>query len=241
MKIWRLSLSCLAAAGLASFGLAAGSQAFAQAAPESVTGGQTSAAAVSPASVEGFRSARFGMDEAGVRDAIQSDFGVAAEAILSGTNPAERTQILSVEGVDVLDGGGAADVSYVFGYQSNELSQVSVLWSADADGAVDGDQLVVNANVLQTFFLNAGYQPESVVTNAPVPEGLLMFRGSDADGRMAVLLLRGTLAAGETAAADAEGESEPRAETVLTPTSLLLAYLANPQDPDVFQIEPGQF
>ena len=186
------------------------------------------AVATAAATVEGFRSARFGMDEAAVRAAIVKDFGVKPEAILPGENMAERTKMLSVRVPGVLEGGGMAEVSYVFGHKSTKLAQVSVLWSPAIDPAVDQAKLLANANVLQSYFLSSGYKADSVVTSAVVPEGLLMFRGSDAASRMTVLLLRGQMTQGGT-------------QPVLTPVSLLLAYLADPAKPDVFTVPAGQF
>lgn len=197
-------------------------------------GGQ--AATASPVELNGFRTARFGMDEAAIRKAILTDFALDKSKIGSVENPAERTRILSVKVPDVLDGGGIADVSYVFGHTSKKLTQVSVLWSGQSDPSLDGEKLLANGNVLRSYFLSAGYVPASVVTDVPVPEGLLLFRGSDAKGRMAVLLLRGTYAA----AAPVEGAANP-APPVLTPAGLLLAYIENPQKPDVFTVKPGQF
>lgn len=203
--------------------------AFAQAVPAP----QPTAAA--PAvEVTGFRSARFGMAEAAVRKAVATDFANAK--IEASENPAERTKILSVRVPDVLEGGGSADVSYVFGHSSQNLTQVSVLWSGETDPTLTGEKLVANGNVLRAYFLSAGYKPDTIVTDAAVPEGLLMFRGSDAEGRMAVLLLRGGFSA-----APAPADGAPSAPPVLTPVSLLLAYIEDPQAPDVFKPKPGQF
>lgn len=200
--------------------------------PQAAISGEAAASA----EVLGFRSARFGMDEAAVRKAATGDFDIKAARLAAGENPSERTKILTARVPDVLDAGGTADVSYVLGHASRKLTQVSVLWSAETDPAIDGDRLVANANVLRNYFLTAGYKPETIVTDVAVPEGLLMFRGSDAKGRMAVLLLRGRLAAGPAA----EGAASPP-PPVLTPTSLLLAYIEDPQNPDVFKLKPGQF
>lgn len=178
--------------------------------------------------VDGFRSARFGMDEAAVRAAISKDFDVKSEAIIPGENMAERTKMLSVRVPSVLEGGGTAEVSYVFGYKSKTLAQVSVLWSPAIDSKVDQAKLLANANVLQSYFQSSGYKADSVVTSAVVPEGLLMFRGSDSASRMTVLLLRGQMTQGET-------------QPVLMPVSLLLAYLSDPAKPDVFTVPAGQF
>ena len=197
-----------------------------------VSGDAVGADAAAPASVEGFRSARFGMDEADVRAAITTDFGIPESAVEEYENTAERTRILAVKVPDILEGGGEALVSYVLGYSSGKLGQVSVLWSPQTDPSLDPARLTANANVLRSYFMNAGYRPETVIANVAVPEGLVMFRGADQQGRMTLLLLRGSLPA------PAQGQDAPPS---LDPTSLLLAYLENPADPDVFSVKPGQF
>lgn len=241
VKIARLAANLVARCAL-PMALALGfNPAFAQEAATSATPseiGNAVSAEVVPAEttkIEGFRSSRFGMDEAAVREAIIADFGVEDADISVGENVAERTRILSVAVPDVLEGGGTALVSYVLGYKTKALDQVSVLWSPDTDEAVDGAKLVSNASALQSYFLQAGYDGASVVVDAAVPEGIVMFRGLDADGRMALLLLRGAV---DGAAAAAEGQA---AQAQFVSNGLLLAYLANPAEPDVFTVAPGQF
>jgi hypothetical protein len=176
------------------------------------------------------------MDEAAVRAAIVQDFGVEESAIVVADNPAERTRVLSISVPDVLQGGGTALVSYVLGYRNKVLDQVSVLWSPQSDEDVDATRLFNNASALQAYFLQSGYDPANVVTEAPVPEGIVMFRGVDKDGHMTLLLLRGTVESpAATAEATAPGQSQ------FAPTALLLAYLADPANPDVFSVPPGQF
>lgn len=92
-------------------------------------------------------------------------------------------------------------------------------------------RLVANASVLQAYFLQTGYDPASIVIDAAVPEGVVMFRGLDPEGRMALLLLRGALNV------SAPGE-ESQAQFVSD--GLLLAYLANPSNPDVFAVQQNQ-
>ena len=193
--------------------------------PSSVAGAAASTENAPKVQVEGFRSAKFGMDDAAVRAAIKSDFSLEGDAIAEGDNRVERTRILSVKVPSVLDGGGTAEVSYVFGYASKTLSQVSVVWSSETDTALTPAQLLSNAGILQNYFLSGGYDPKTMVTGAAIPEGLLMFRGTDGEGRMTVQILRGSFAVGEN-------QQQP----VLTPTSLLVAYLANPDKPDVFTV-----
>jgi hypothetical protein len=188
------------------------------------------APAAAKASVAGFRSARFGMTQAEVKAAITKDFGVKADAIVAGDNAAERTQLLSVSVPDVLPGGGTAQVSYVFGYKSKTLIQVGVSWSAATDSALTEAQLYANGDVLRTHFVAEGYKPETIKTGLVLQDGILLFRGEDTDGHATILILQGQY----KDAADGK-------QRVLTPTSLALLYSADPQNPDVFKLAPGQF
>ncbi|WP_127145485.1 hypothetical protein [Pelagibacterium montanilacus] len=178
------------------------------------------------ASVEGFRSARFGMTEEEVLEAIEADFGVAAEDVLSGDNAVERTLILTITADDVLPEGGPAQVSYVFGYTSSTLIQVGVLWEL---GTVDEQTLVSNSEVLSAHFLSSGYAPETVRTGLVLDNGILLFRGEDQEGRATVLLLQG------------EFEGDGAGGGTLSPSGLALLYAVDADEPDVFRIEPGQF
>ena len=181
------------------------------------------------AEVTGFRSARFGMTEAQVRAAIEHDFRMRPDEIRSEENKAEQTQVLAMQAADVLPGGGTASVSYVFGYKSKTLIQVGLSWSKATDEKMTPEQLYSNANILRSHFLESGYKPDTVATNMPVNGGLLMFRGSDAREHTTVLVLQGTFS---------QGENNQR---VLTPTALLLFYIADAKSPDVFRLPPGSF
>jgi hypothetical protein len=181
------------------------------------------------ADVPGFRSARFGMTEAQVRAAIERDFRMRPDEIRSEENKAEQTQVLAIQAPDVLPGGGTASVSYVFGYKSKTLIQVGLSWSKATDEKMTPEQLYSNANVLRAHFVESGYKPDTVATNMPVNGGLLMFRGSDAREHTTVLVLQGTFS---------QGENNQR---VLTPTALLLFYIADAKSPDVFRLPPGSF
>jgi hypothetical protein len=182
-----------------------------------------------PVVVEGFRSAKFGMTQAEVKAAIVKDFGVKADAITAGVNPAERTQLLSVKVPDLLPGGGTAQVSYVFGYKTKQLIQVGISWSKATDPEMNEAELYANGDVLRTNFLSAGYQPDSVRTGLVMQNGILLFRGQDKDGHATILLLQGEFANGEGG------------KRTLTPTSLALLYAADPDHPEVFKLAPGQF
>jgi hypothetical protein len=181
------------------------------------------------AEVAGFRSARFGMTEAQVRIAIEKDLKAKPDEIRTEENKAEQTQVLVVLAPDVLPGGGTASVSYVFGFKSKTLIQVGLSWSKATDEKMTPEQLFSNANVLRSHFLEAGYKPDTISTNMPVNGGLLLFRGSDAHDRTTMLVLQGTFS---------QGENNQR---VLTPTALLLLYIADAKTPDVYRLPPGSF
>jgi hypothetical protein len=188
--------------------------------------------AVAPAStleVSGFRSARFGMSETEVRAAIAKDFGVKPDAIRAETNPSEQTRVLLVKAPDVLPGGGGAEVSYVLGYKSKTLIQVGATWSKATDEKMTPEQLFSNSTVLRAHFMAAGYRPDTIASNMPISGGILMFRGSDAKDRTTMLILQGTLAKGEND------------QNVLTPTGLVLFYVADAKTPDVYRLAPGSF
>ena len=179
--------------------------------------------------VEGFRTARFGMNEADVRAAISKDFGVKPDAIKTQDNPAELTHSLLVTVPDLLPNGGTAEVSYVLGYKSKTLIQVGAVWSKASDAAITPERLFSNANILRAHFMSEGFKPETVAVNTPINGGLLMFRGSDARDRSVMLLLQGSF------------ETKENNQRVLTPTGLLLFYVADAKSPDVFKLPPGQF
>jgi hypothetical protein len=179
--------------------------------------------------VEGFRTARFGMNEADVRAAISKDFGFKPDAIKTQDNPAELTHSLLVTVPDLLPNGGTAEVSYVLGYKSKTLIQVGAVWSKASDAAITPERLFSNANILRAHFMSEGFKPETVAVNTPINGGLLMFRGSDARDRSVMLLLQGSF------------ETKENNQRVLTPTGLLLFYVADAKSPDVFKLPPGQF
>ncbi|MBR1188921.1 hypothetical protein JQ634_13370 [Bradyrhizobium sp. AUGA SZCCT0240] len=179
--------------------------------------------------IDGFRSSKFGMNEADVRAAITKDFGVKPDAIKSQDNPAELTRSVLLAVPDLLPSGGIAEVSYVFGYKSKTLIQVGTVWSKGTDPAMTPEKLFSNANILRAHFLGEGFKPDTIAVNTPVAGGVLMFRGSDAKDRSVILLLQGTF------------ETKENNQRVLTPTGLLLFYVADTKSPDVFKLPPGQF
>ncbi len=169
------------------------------------------------------------MAEADVRNAIVRDLGVKPDAIRSEDNKSEQTHVLLVKAPEVLPGGGASEVSYVFGYKTKKLIQVGVTWSKATDDKMTPDQLFSNSTVLRTHFISQGYKQDTIATNMPINGGILMFRGSDDKDRTTMLILQGSIA---------QGENNQR---VLTPTALLLFYVADAKTPDVYRLPPGSF
>ncbi|WP_426413027.1 hypothetical protein [Bradyrhizobium ganzhouense] len=179
--------------------------------------------------IDGFRSAKFGMNEADVRGAMAKDFTPKADAIKSQDNPSELTHSVLLSVPDLLPNGGTAELSYVFGYKSKSLIQIGAVWSKGTDAAMTAEKLFSNANILRAHFLSEGFKPDSIAVNMPVNGGIVMFRGSDAKDHSVILLLQGTF------------ENKDNNQRVLTPTSLLLFYVADAKSPDVFKLPPGQF
>ncbi len=179
--------------------------------------------------VRGFRSARFGMTPDEVRAAMASDFGLEADEIIEGMNNVERTRVLSAIVSDVLPGGGAAQVSYIFGYRSETLIQAGVLWSGATDTAITPAQLAANGDVLRAHFVGQGFPPDTTVTDLALDTGRLLFRGADGEGRTVILLLQG----------DYEGGTP--GQGALRPSSLTLLYALAPETPDIFRLQEGDF
>ena len=231
MSRYRLGVASLIGAIVLLGSPAALSGALAQAARKDAPTAPAGAPNVMPqtADVAGFRSARFGMSENDVRNAFAKDLGVKADAIRADTNPSEQTKVLTIKAHDVLPGGGTAEVSYVLGFKSKTLIQVGIAWSKAIDDKMTPEQLFSNSTVLRTHFLAAGYKPDTVATNMPINGGVLMFRGSDAKDRSTMLILQGTFA---------QGEKDQR---ILTPTALVLFYVADAKSPDVYRLPAGSF
>jgi len=208
------------------------------AAPAAAAGAPVAAATEAPSTaaddnagkaIDGFRSAKFGMNEADVRAAVAKDFSPKADAIKAQDNPSELTHSVLLSVPDLLPSGGTAELSYVFGYKSKSLIQIGAVWSKGTDAAMTAEKLFSNANILRAHFLSEGFKPDSIAVNMPVNGGIVMFRGSDAKDRSVILLLQGTF------------ENKENNQRVLTPTSLLLFYVADAKSPDIFKLPPGQF
>jgi hypothetical protein len=180
--------------------------------------------------ITGFRNAQFGMTQAQVLAAIESEFKVPASAVKQGVNNLQRTNVMNVAVPDLLPGGGTATVSYIFGYQTHKLIEINILWSQATDPKITPAILYENGESLQQYFAGAGYAPDRSTGNIAVPDGILLFRTTDLTGNAIVLTLSGIV------------KKDPKSDkATLDPTALALAYAADPLHPDVFQLPKGSF
>ncbi len=179
------------------------------------------------ARVDGFRTARFGADENAVRAAIASDLGATGEAIKLIDNPVERTRILVVRSDKLFADSTEAEIGYVFGYKTKALIQVNILWGTPLTPDVTQSQLSAMGATLARYFTAQGFAAHRVTRGKKLgKDGLLVFQGADAAGRMVQLVQRR-----EAAQTDA-GKAR---------MTLRLAYIADPKQPDIFRIAKGAF
>jgi hypothetical protein len=185
--------------------------------------------------VAGFRSAQWGMGEPQVKAAIQKDFNIAADKIKSEENLAERTHVLTVVVPDLLEGAGAARVSYIFGYATKKLIQVNLLWGTAIDPEISAEKIGAAADQLRQLFLDSGYQPQTIVTNAKMNDSeVLVFKGEDADKHATIL----RLAAGVMGA---QPTRHGKTEKPATAMALSLSYILDAHNPDIYRLKKGQF
>lgn len=189
------------------------------------------APAAPPISIEGFRSAHFGMTEAEVRKAIETDFKLSGSTVRTGENAVERTHMLSVTVPDLVPDSGKAVIDYVLGYKSHSLIEVNVTWSTAADPANKPATLVHTGGTLQAYFQSEAFPAGQTAVNAVLANGaLLMFRGIDPAGHTVVLVLSGPVH---------QDPKEHKAQ--MTPAVLSLVYAVDPAHPDVFRLQKGAF
>jgi hypothetical protein len=224
------ALLAAAAPALAQGGAKQGKAAAPPAKPgEGASADPTAAPEGHEARVEGFRSASFGMNEQQVRAAIRKDFNIAGDKVASEEHPVERTLTLAITVNDLLPETGPARISYILGYKSRKLMQVHVLWGGGQTPAPKPEKLQLAAATLQQYFLGEGFARDKIVANARGPDGaIVVFQGVDSQKRAAVLRFVGAPESG------AEDKAAP-------PPALMLSYLQDPQNPDVFRIAKGQF
>lgn len=183
--------------------------------------------------IDGFRSAKFGMDVNRVKKAIAKDFKISSRKIKLNKHATQKTVNLTITVPELFEAGGPSRVLYVFGHESKKLMQINVFWGAlgGSPKKVNGQSVVDAANLLRTHFFKKRYKDETLVVNGKIgPNKIMVFRGADQKGRMAILVLDTPKAL--------EGEKK---EDTKKRVSLRLSYILNPEKPDIVTIEEGMF
>ncbi len=179
------------------------------------------------ASVDGFRSAKFGAKIPDVKKAITKDLGIKSKDITESVVPVERRKMLTVKATDLLAESGESSVSYIFGHKSERLNQVAIVW----ENVKERDKVIATALALQSYFIGLGFPDKNRMINAPLNDGgRLFFRGEDNQGRLVILRL--------VPQQVEEGKEVKPEERAL---SLILNYMSDPANPDIFKVEKGAF
>jgi hypothetical protein len=183
------------------------------------------------ANIKGFRSGRFGMKEGEVLKAISKDFKISKNKVRRFSHSLEKTTNLEITVPKILEIGGTAKVNYTFGYKSKKLIQVNVVWGAGIAKKVNSKEIVDLANFLRTHLVKKQYKKEGFVANARMNENqTIVFRGSDNNNRMALLVLT-TL--------NAKKSDDPKnAQKIL---NLKLSYILDPVKLDILTIKDDDF
>ena len=180
------------------------------------------------ANIDGFRSAKFGMRIDEVKQAILRDFGISDSKIDAISHPTEQTQSLGISIDKLLPQSGKSRAVYVFGYKSKRLMQVNILMGHPVDTDITPQQVVDSGNMLGNHFFKKRYQEDGLVAHARLNDGsVLIFRGKDQTGRMALLRLSNPQ--------PNEGNKEDLKIT------LTLSYIEKPEQPDAFQLKEDDF
>ncbi len=181
--------------------------------------------------IDGFRNAHFGMSQAQVRNAVIGEFKLPASAITHSVNATQHTEVLTADIPGLIPGGGVARVSYVFGYQTHKLIEVNVLWAKSVDAKATPALLYQNGESLQQYFAGEGFPPQRSTGNIATSSGLLLFRATDPNANIVLLVLSGKIS------------KDPKStdKSFLDPTALTLVYAVDPQHPDVFHLGKGSF
>jgi hypothetical protein len=187
--------------------------------------------------VTGFRDARFGMTEPEVRAAIKKSFAVKDADIKTSSNPTEGTTNL-IAHVESLDPGpGPADITYIFGNKSKKLIQVNVAWGEDAPNKpISANAIVAAGARLERYFLGFSWRQDTTRVGIPLGENtVVLFAGEDEKKGVVRLVFDGG-----KYQMNREGY-QPTLADPKGPPKLVINYVADRDNPDVANIEPGKF
>lgn len=181
----------------------------------------------------GYRSAHFGMTEAAVLDAIEADFAIPPGSVERSANALEKTANLTVTVIDLVEFTGAAEIVYIFGYQSKKLIQINLLWRAPA-GANDAEQRLLRAARIMANRVSLwGISKFETAPDTVTSDGAtLLFQGQGESGMIASISM--SVPCEELASCSAS-------ETADDGFWLRVALIENVDVPDIYKIQPGQF
>lgn len=179
--------------------------------------------------INGYRSAVFGMTEEEVRQAIATDFGIGADGIRVQDNERQKTKVLQIAtdrfSAQVAD--HLAIVSYIFGYSSQRLIEVKLVWGTDITPDFSAPDFNTKAALLRTRLRDQNFEQAMVREGVEMQDGAqLLFQGEDNKGRGVILIMREI----QREVPAAEGE-QPHQETVYR---LLLSYVESLRNPDIY-------
>ena len=191
--------------------------------------------------VTGFRSARFGMSETETRRAIKRDFQLGRAKVEFQANNENRTSSLVTTVKDIFPGSDPAEIAYIHGYKQKKLIQINIVWGSLVSPDFDPQKLVNTANLLRNYFVELGFDPKNTILNTRVDDTLLIvFRSTDDEGRMVLLqLISKNVPDTDTDAESEEEEQEPVSQFKVD--TLLLSYIEDINEPDIFRIKKGSF
>ena len=180
------------------------------------------------ANIDGFRSAKFGMTMQEVKGSILKDFGMFDSKIDAISHPTEQTKSLGITIDKLLPNSGKSRVVYVFGFKSKRLMQVNILTGHPVDTDITPQQVADAGNLLGSHFFKKRYQEDGLVAHARLDDGsVLIFRGKDQKGRMALLRL-----------SNPQPNEKKDGDLKI---SLILSYIEQPGQPDAFQLKEDDF
>ncbi len=169
--------------------------------------------------IEGYRSAKFGMNQKEIMNAIKKDFGISTDQIKTEKNEIESTLSLNLDVPDLLPDAGIARIIYIFGYESNRLVQVNIIWGAPFFSKAPDGAIVRGSALLRNYFFKKGFEKNRTKLNARLKNGdYLVFRATEEGGRAVNLILKEIK--------NNKGSEKPR-------ISMILSYLANHISPDI--------
>jgi len=193
---------------------------------------------VGSAKVEGFRSAKFGIRPEQALKAILRDFRILKNQVKTEVHPTERTTNLLIEVNNLIPDSGKAQIAYIFGFKSQKLFQVNILWRNTESSQKKGTGLITTANLLRSLFLKKGFPKDKLIANHQLKDGsIIVFRGKDSMGRMALLYLNNPLGNPEQAKSKTAKEKAELSKKI----TLMLSYMEHPENPDIFKLKKDDF